>query len=283
MKIGIVGHGVVGSAIARFFFSHPKHEVAIYDKFQAPHNSADRKDAVNASDLVFVCVPTPTATDGLSCDVSAVEECIDWLQAPTCIRSTIVPGTVDRLAAKTRKAISFSPEYLGEQRNHPWHEEIACGFLIVGGPSELCDLVFSAYADFPGREFRYYQTTARAAELCKYMENCFLATKVAFVNQFYDISGAFGVDFQELRTLWLADPRVGDSHSSVTDERGFRGRCLPKDVSALAAAMRPHGVAPLLEAVLAYNTDLCRETDLKREHDQLVESGTSRRDGSHAL
>ena len=99
------------------------------------------------------------------------------------------------------------------------------------------------------------------------MENCFLATKVAFVNQFYDISAAFGVDFQELRTLWLADPRVGDSHSSVTDERGFRGRCLPKDVSALAAAMKPHGRAPLLEAVLAYNTELCRNADLKRGRD----------------
>ena len=283
MRIGIVGHGVVGSAIAHFFSRHPKHEVMIYDKFQAPHNSADRKDAVNASDLVFLCVPTPTATDGTSCDVSSVEECIDWLQPPICIRSTIVPGTVDRLAAKTRKAISFSPEYLGEQMNHPWHEEGACGFVIVGGPLELCDLVFSAYAGFPGRELRCYRTTARAAELCKYMENCFLATKVAFVNQFYDISAAFGVDFQELRTLWLADPRVGDSHSSVTDERGFRGRCLPKDVAAVAAAMRPHGGAPLLEAVLTYNTELCRNADLKRGRDQLDESGTWGRDGSHLL
>jgi len=264
MRIGIVGHGVVGSAIGRFFSRHPNHEVMIYDKFQAPYNSADRKDAVNASDLVFLCVPTPTAPDGASCDVSLVAECIDWLEPPICIRSTIVPGTVDRLAAETRKAISFSPEYIGEPLDHPWHEECACGFLIVGGPSELCDLVFSAYADFPGREIRYYRTTARTAELCKYMENCFLATKVAFVNQFYDISAAFDVDFQELRTLWLADPRVGDSHSSVTDERGFRGRCLPKDVSALAAAMKPHGRAPLLEAVLAYNTELCRNADLKR-------------------
>jgi UDPglucose 6-dehydrogenase len=102
------------------------------------------------------------------------------------------------------------------------------------------------------------------AELCKYMENCFLATKVAFVNQFYDIAQAFDVDFSELRELWLVDPRVGSSHSSITTERGFRGRCLPKDVSALVAAMKATGGAPLLEAVLDYNKHVCQVADQRR-------------------
>jgi UDPglucose 6-dehydrogenase len=264
MKIGIVGHGVVGSAVARVFASHPKHEVRIYDKFQALHCSAECKILVNHSDLVFVCVPTPTAADGISCDVSAVEECLSWLTPPVCIRSTVVPGTVDRLAAMTGKAISFSPEYLGGHSGHPWQEEGACGFLIVGGPPTLCDLVVAAYADFPGTALRFYQTTALTAELCKYMENCFLATKVAFVNQFYDIAAAFDVDFSELKELWLLDPRIGTSHASVTRERGFRGQCLPKDISALVAAMRLRGGAPLLEAVLRYNSDLCRNSDQHR-------------------
>jgi UDP-glucose 6-dehydrogenase len=93
------------------------------------------------------------------------------------------------------------------------------------------------------------------------MENCFLATKVAFVNQFFDIAAALNVNFSELRELWLADPRVGSSHSSVTAERGFRGRCLPKDVSAMVAAMKPHGGALLMEAVMQYNTRLCESAD----------------------
>jgi UDP-glucose 6-dehydrogenase len=96
------------------------------------------------------------------------------------------------------------------------------------------------------------------------MENCFLATKVAFVNQFYDIAAKLGVDFAELRQLWLADPRIGPSHSSVTEERGFRGRCLPKDVSALVAEMKELGGAPLLEAVLEYNRRVCRASDKRR-------------------
>ena len=101
MKIGIAGHGVVGAAMARFLAKQPRHQVFIYDKFQPPYNSLERKLQINASDLAFVCVPTPTAADGFSCDVSAVEECVDWITPPVCIRSTVIPGTVDRLAAQT--------------------------------------------------------------------------------------------------------------------------------------------------------------------------------------
>jgi UDPglucose 6-dehydrogenase len=261
MKVGVVGHGVVGSAVARFFLQHPKRKVTIYDKFKSPYDSVEQRQAINSCDLVFICVPTPVAADGESCDVAAVDECLAWITPPICIRSTVIPGTVDRLARKTGKAISFSPEYLGEQPSHPWQEELACSFLIVGGPSAICHLVFSAYVGFPGPEPIFIKTTARTAELCKYMENSFLATKVAFVNQFYDIAKAFDVDFDELRELWLADPRIGSSHSIVTDQRGFRGRCLPKDVAAIVAAMRTSGGAPLLEAVLNYNKLLCDRAD----------------------
>jgi UDPglucose 6-dehydrogenase len=261
MRIGIVGYGVVGSAMFRLFKRRRENEVVIFDKFRPPYDSSANRDAINTCELVFLCVPTPTAADGSSCDVSAVEECVAWLTAPICIRSTIIPGTVDRLSAATGKRLAFSPEYIGEQPGHPWHEEGACGFLIVGGPQDLQDLVERAYRECLDSPIRFLGTTARTAELCKYMENCFLAAKVAFVNQFYDIAAALEVDFEALRTLWLADPRVGSSHTTVTRERGFRGRCLPKDVAALVGAMAPKGGAPLLEAVLRYNRSVCERAD----------------------
>jgi UDPglucose 6-dehydrogenase len=261
MRIGIVGHGIVGSAMSRFFPRNPSYAVTIYDKFRPPYDTDQQLRRVNESDLVFLCVPTPTAADGASCDVSIVEECVSWIEPPICIRSTIVPGTADRLSAQTGKAIAFSPEYLGEHPDHPWHEECACGFAIVGGPPDLCDLVLSAFGDVHGAGLKTYRTTAATAELCKYMENCFLATKVAFVNQFFDIASAFEVDFGGLRELWLADSREGESHSRVTAERGFRGKCLPKDMSALATAMQPLGGAPLLEAIIAYNARVCENAD----------------------
>lgn len=261
MRLGIVGHGVVGSAMARFLSRRPEHEVVIFDKFLPPFDSPALKEAINTCELVFLCVPTPLAPDGLSCEISAVEESVGWITAPMCIRSTVIPGTVDRLSAATGKRIAFSPEYVGERPGHLWREEGECGFLIVGGPRDLCELVAAAYSACLPPGTKYYCTTARAAELCKYMENCFLAAKVAFVNQFYDIAQAFGVGFEELRELWLADTRVGSSHTVVTQERGFRGRCLPKDLSALVSAMRPLGGAPLLEAILSYNRALCDSAD----------------------
>ncbi len=90
------------------------------------------------------------------------------------------------------------------------------------------------------------------------MENTFLATKVAFVNQFYDLAQAYGVNFNELRELWRADERIGRSHTIFTEERGYRGRCLPKDVSAIIHAPKQVGGAPLLEAIARYNEEVCR-------------------------
>lgn len=255
MRIGIVGHGVVGSAVARYFSQC--HEICIYDKSQPSYCLTEQKDCINSCNLVFICVPTPTAIDGRTCDVSAVEESVGWIVRPMCIRSTIPPGTVDRLIYETAKEISFSPEYIGEQPAHPWREEGACGFVIVGGNTALCDLVTSAYRAIAGNGLKYLHSTARTAELCKYMENSFLATKVAFVNQYYDIALAMQVDFTDLLYLWLADPRIGSSHTVVTGERGFRGRCLPKDLAAIIAIMEPLGGAPLLEAVMEYNNTLC--------------------------
>jgi UDPglucose 6-dehydrogenase len=261
MKIGIAGYGVVGSAVERFLSRDRRLQVMIFDKFRPPCNSQDRKNAVSGCDLVFICVPTPIGQDGMSCDVSAVEECVSWINAPMCIRSTIPPGTVDRLTSLTGKAIVFSPEYLGEQTGHPWRDESDCGFLIVGGPPATCELLVSLYSSLSESKTKYYCTTARTAELCKYMENCFLATKVAFVNQFFDIAQALNVNFDELRELWLADSRIGSSHSSVTEERGFRGRCLPKDISAIVATMKPYGGSPMLEAIMEYNVQLCAIAD----------------------
>jgi UDPglucose 6-dehydrogenase len=265
MSIGIVGYGVVGKALARLFGHEAEGaDVRVYDKFLAGMNSAESKDAIQTCDLVFVAVPTPQSPDG-SCDVSAVEEVVSWVNPPICLKSTVPPGTVNRLIEATGKRICFSPEYVGESRWHPWKGIESHGFVIVGGEKSVCDLVVRTYQEYLGPLVRYHMTDAKTAELCKYMENTFLATKVAFVNQFYDLALAYGVNFNELRELWLADERVGRSHTIVTEERGYRGRCLPKDMSAIIRAAKAVGGAPLLEAVARYNDEVCRRSDEARE------------------
>jgi UDP-glucose 6-dehydrogenase len=102
-------------------------------------------------------------------------------------------------------------------------------------------------------------TSSETAELSKYMENAFLAAKVAFCNEFYDLAEAWGIDYDDLRELWLLDPRVGRSHTFVRgDERGFGGKCLPKDLSALVvAAQTITGRVPaMLSAVDASNREV---------------------------
>jgi UDP-glucose 6-dehydrogenase len=101
----------------------------------------------------------------------------------------------------------------------------------------------------------YFQCTAIEAEVIKYMENAFLATKVAFVNEFYEICRAVGAEWHTVREGWLLDPRIGRSHSAVfVDRRGFGAKCLPKDLRAIVAASTSAGYRPeLLAEVLESN------------------------------
>lgn len=261
MKLGIVGYGVVGKALAHVFrYEAGNPALVVYDKYAKGMNSTDRRAALQECDLVFVAVPTPESRDG-SCDLSAIEEVVSWVEPVMCVKSTVPPGTVNRLAEMTGKTICFSPEYVGETTWHPLKGIESHGFIIVGGERSACKLVIQAYQQFLGPLPHYYITDAKTAELCKYMENAFLATKVAFVNQFFDLAQGFGVDFNELRELWLADERVGRSHTIVTGERGYRGRCLPKDMASIIHAARQVGGAPLLEAVDNFNDAVCRQAD----------------------
>ncbi|MGH9543073.1 MAG: hypothetical protein ACRD2H_14475 [Terriglobales bacterium] len=251
MEIGIVGFGVVGHALSALFGGEGR--VRIYDKFLRGYNGAAEREAVNRAEVAFIAVPTPMAADG-SADVSAVEEVVAWLQASAvCIKSTVPPGTTDALSLKYAKPLCFSPEYVGETQWHPFKYIENHGFVIIGGPRPHAQHVLRAYQEVLGPKPRYVLTQAKLGEMAKYMENCFLATKVAFANQFFDLAAAMQIDFDELRELWLLDERVGRSHTVVTAERGFGGRCLPKDLSALIAAAKRFGGAPLLEAVQQFN------------------------------
>ena len=66
------------------------------------------------------------------------------------------------------------------------------------------------------------------------MINSYLALKVLFCNEFYDIAETLGIDYDELHEILLADPRIGGSHTLVYENnRGYGGKCFPKDVAAI--------------------------------------------------
>jgi len=122
-----------------------------------------------------------------------------------------------------------------------------------------------------------HQTDARTAELAKYMENCFLAVKVTFCNEFFDLAQVYGIDYNELRELWLLDPRIGRSHTFVFPEaRGFGGRCLPKDIQGLVEAARALGYEPsLLAAAIAANDTMRQRAARAAESDAMADAAAS--------
>ena len=247
MKVAIVGAGAVGSGIARMF-----DDVVLYDEPKHVGTQA----GVNAADVAFVCVPTPSAPDG-ACDTSIVEDVVAWLATPLVIlRSTVTVGTTRRLAEAYHKQIVFQPEYgPAETPDHPFNDLRKVRWIILGGERPATKAAARVWQTTYSSDITIMQTSYEAAELCKYMENAFLATKVTFCNEFYGIAESVGVDYNELRELWLLDPRVGKSHTFVfPDKRGYGGKCLPKDLSAIASTARASGYKPeFLESVASAN------------------------------
>lgn len=253
MKVAIIGHGYVGKAMDRFF--RRNFDIAIYGIATQPD-----RDAVRGADLAVICVPTPQTADGAA-DVSAVEDAVAWLDVPLIvIKSTVPPGTTDRLAKEYGKAVHFSPEFIGELSNFsaPWKYPDKSrvemhSFTIVGG--ERASDVLEFFQRGQASDAHFVACAAVEAELAKYMENTFFALKVTFCNEFFDIIEAFGADYKRVRELWLLDPRFDPSHTLVfRHDRGFGGKCLPKDIAAIVAAAQANGCEPaLLKAVIACN------------------------------
>lgn len=263
-KVAIIGYGYVGKAVYNFF--KDRFNVVIYDPYYKQFNN---KKKVLGANLAVVCVPTAMKEDG-SCDTSLVEEVVSWIDAENIlIKSTIPPKTTENLIKKTGKNICFSPEYIGEGKyeipfwkGYPDPTDMKKhDFMIIGGKADTRKKILHFFKKIFGPEPRFYQTDSTTAELCKYMENSFLATKVTFCNEFYNIAESFGVDYNELRELWLLDGRIGRSHTAVfEDNRGFSGKCLPKDVNAMVKSSTKNGYQPkLLENVLKINEEFNRK------------------------
>lgn len=238
-KVGVVGAGVVGQAMQQLCGA----DTVMYDPYVEQYKN--NRDAINGCDVVFVCVPTAMRDDG-SCDTSIVEDTCAWVDAKLLIiRSTIAPGTTTRLVERTGKQIVFQPEYLGETTAHVFGTMAERQFVVLGGTPEAVSAAADFYKHYYNSYVHMYFCDSTTAEVAKYMENAFYAVKVTFVNEFYDIAKAHGVDFNLLREMWLADTRISRDHTfCYPDNRGFSGKCLPKDCNAIVKSSRDNGYEP---------------------------------------
>lgn len=244
MKVAIIGMGVVGHAQAEMF-GHGN-ELVTYDV------ATDRRypGRISQCDFAVICVGTPPAADG-SADLSYLEKAIGQLaqEQPILIRSTVPPGTTDRIASHRGGLTCHAPEFLHEREGGKWRKSINVPWMLLGGGRTARAFFRHALERvYPGD---IHECTAAGAELAKYTANLYWATRVTFVNEMAAICSSFGEDWEEVRTAWLADARVSHAYTAMTGfEPGFGGRCWPKDLAALIAAASYAGYEPkFLEAV----------------------------------
>jgi UDPglucose 6-dehydrogenase len=268
-RIGIVGLGVVGGAL-RSYLRCSELEPAVYD----PGLGFDNFAEVDSADLVFVCVPTPYHLDS-GFDCGAIEQTVAALggSKTIVIKSTVLPGTTDRLQAlHPRHRILFNPEFLREgQAEQDFFEPDR---QIVGFSRRWDREFANALMDLlPAAPYEAL-VPARAAEMVKYATNAFLALKVIFANELFDLSSALGIDYADVRAGLGADARVGLSHLDVNDRgyRGYGGKCLPKDTMSLIDLARDLGV-PLRVLEAAHAVNLSLRGDALRE--DLARGGAS--------
>lgn len=271
-KVGIIGLGYVGKTIFNLLGDYV---VAVYDpelgkginrlikgdNMQiASHTEFVPNDfeKFKGLDLVVICVPTPTAVDGMSCEAKIVEDsCLRLHQIDfkgvILIKSTIAPSIAVELHGKYPRIV-FSPEFAGESkyytpfwkypdptdiRTHMWQ--------TFGGDRKDTEVCVEVFKRKMSVDTVYHQTDIVTASLAKYIENAFFAAKVTFVNEWYDICQTYGVDWNELRELWLSDPRINKNHTLVfPKDRGYGGKCFPKDVKAIIADCNKMGYEPKL-------------------------------------
>lgn len=235
MKVGIIGHGYVGSAVAH---SHRHDHLVIRDpKLEA--SSASMQN-ISECDVIYACLPSPSRPDG-TCDTSYLEHSIAELMTypgmdqRLVISKTTAPPTTYESLHRRWPSIVHVPEFLTANNHIESYESTP--YFVLGGSESWCQQAQAVLrCKFSLTDDRWMFTDIVTASLYKYMMNTYLATKVTFLNEFYLLSESLGVDFQKLTDLAQHDHRIGPSHMQVPGpdgEYGWGGACFPKDLMAI--------------------------------------------------
>ena len=257
-KLGIIGQGFVGNAIYQKFKNY--YEVLTYDLDKSKCNSTfdevDRK-----CKTIFVCLPTPMNKDG-SCNVSIVEKVLSELnnkrQHDVVIKSTIPPGTTKKWNLEySNLSIVFNPEFLTEANAVKDFENQ--NRIILGGPRPTTTKIKRIYTKVFS-DIHIIKTGSTHAEMVKYVTNTFLATKVSFANEIYQITRELNLDYDKVIEYAMFDERLGKSHWAVPGpdgDFGYGGHCFPKDLGALISVAKELNIDPkILESVRDKNDEI---------------------------
>lgn len=242
MKIAIIGTGYVG-LITGLCLGQKGHEVVCLDhnsekieklrKGIAPFFEPDLEEMLKNSkvkfdedfdkaDVVMCCVGTPSGDNG-DVDLSAVQSVIDEHRSKGdffVMKSTVPVGTC-------QDDMIMNPEFL--RQGSAIKDTMEPDRIVVGASSpEAFEMMRELYVDF---DAPIIETDLMTAELSKYAANCYLATKISFINEFANYCEKTGADFEKLQESLKYDTRIGPEF--LEPGVGFGGSCLPKDLKAM--------------------------------------------------
>ena len=232
--IGIIGQGFVGTAVNEGLAKH--YNIETYDI--AKDSTCDSlEELYSKSTIIFLCLPTPMERDG-SCHLGIIEPVLKELnelgKTIVVVKSTIPPGTTEKWNKEYNNIdIVFNPEFLTEANSIEDFKNQ--NRIIVGGPRPATTKVARVFRKaFP--KVPIIKTGSTYAEMVKYVTNTFLATKVSFANEMYEICEYLDIDYDKVIEYAKHDERLGYSHWNVPGpdgDFGYGGHCFPKDVKAL--------------------------------------------------
>ena len=221
INVGIIGCGFVGGALKNWLENNnPECKLFISDPYKGYN------DDLSDIDIAFLQIHVPTEDDGTQ-DLTLMTELIKNLpDVPVFVRTTILPGTSERLSKDERTFI----------------EDFNKQIMVFTGEQELLTRIFV------GKKFTVMSPLE--AELTKYMHNVFGAYKVTYFNACREYCEKMGADWRKVHTGVLLSGYINDTHTYVPGpdgKFGYGGKCFPKDVNAFAEMTKGTSLGTLLE------------------------------------
>jgi UDPglucose 6-dehydrogenase len=257
-KVGIVGVGYLGGAV-KYWLDKQNFDSFFYDKYKGIGSLRD----LNKAEIIFVCLPTPFIKDEKKgFDDSAILEVLEKIEGEKIIviRSTVLPGSTNEYQKKfPSHKFLMNPEFL--RAKTAIQDYLDPERQIIGYTEESEDIAKDILEILPRAPFEKI-IKAKEAEMIKYFGNVFLANRVIFANQMYDICQKIGIDYNMVKECAGADSRIGCHHFHILADgyRGYSGACLPKDIKALIQFAEKQGLdLKLLKILDEINEELISE------------------------
>ena len=214
--------------------------------------TSNLKSAVEKSDIIFICVGTPTKKNSNSANLNYVFQVANQLRKiiqkyKIIITKSTVPITtgdkIEKILTKLKKKnlvdIVSNPEFLRE--GEAIRDFVYPDRVVIGTDSKKANRILkNLYLPIIKKSSRYLQTSRRGAELIKYASNAFLATKISFINEIANLCEKTNVDIKDISSGMGLDQRIGDRFLRAGPAYG--GSCFPKDTKALLDTAKKYKV-----------------------------------------